>query len=218
MNIGVLGTGMVGDAIGTKLVQLGHNVKMGSRTANNGKAAEWVTKNGPLASQGTFADAAGFADEFVFNCTSGVGSIDALTAAGTAKLKGKILIDVSNPLDFSKGFPPSLSVCNTDSLGEQIQKAFPDTKVVKAFNTMSNPLMVNPMLLNNGDHSLPMCGNDDSAKSKVISFLTTFGWKKENFFDLGDISASRGMEGYLLLWTRMYGKMQSPMFQIKIVK
>lgn len=218
MNIGVLGTGMVGDAIGTKLIQLGHNVKMGSRTAANEKASEWVKKNGALASQGTFADAAGFADEFVFNCTAGVGSLDALKAAGAPKLKGKIVIDISNALDFSKGFPPSLTVCNTDSLSEQIQKAFPDTKVVKAFNMMSNPLMVNPMLVNNGDHTHMICGNDDGAKEKVKTLLVSFGWKKEDLFDLGDITAARGLEAYLLLWVRLFGKIQSPMFQIKLVK
>jgi len=218
MNIGVLGTGMVGNAIGIKLVQLGHNVKMGARSANNEKAAEWVKNNGALASQGTFADAAKFADEFIFNCTLGVGSIDALKSASASDLKGKILIDISNPLDFSKGFPPSLTVSNTDSLAEQIQRAFPELKIVKALNTLSNPLMVNPMLLGNGDHSLPICGNDEGAKAKVVSLLTTFGWKKENIFDLGDLSAARGMEAWLLLWVRMYGKLQTPMFQMKIVK
>jgi hypothetical protein len=217
MNIGVLGTGMVGNAIGTKLVQLGHNVKMGSRTANNGKAAEWVKNNGALASQGTYADAAKFAGEFIFNCTLGAGSIDALKSASPGDLKGKILIDISNPLDFSKGFL-TLTVANTDSLAEQIQKAFPDLKVVKALNTLSNPLMVNPMLLNNGDHTLPMCGNDEGAKANVVSLLNTFGWKTENILDLGDLSAARGMEAWLLLWVRLYGKLQTPMFQMKIVK
>jgi hypothetical protein len=218
MNIGILGTGMVGDAIGTKLVQLGHNVTMGSRTANNEKAGEWKKKNGANAKTGTFADAAQFADEFIFNCTLGLGSLDALNAAGAENLKGKILIDISNPLDFSKGFPPSLIVSNTDSLGEQIQRTFPETKVVKALNTLSNPLMVNPALVNGGDHTLPICGNDENAKAKVISLLQTFGWKSENIFDLGDISAARGTEAFLLLWVRMFGKFQSPMFQFKIVK
>lgn len=218
MNIGVLGTGMVGDAIGTKLVQLGHNVKMGSRTANNEKSAAWVQKNGALSSQGTFTDAAHFASEFIFNCTSGAGSLDALRSAGAKNLSEKILIDISNPLDFSKGFPPSLTVTNTDSLGEQIQRAFPDLKVVKALNTLSNPLMVNPMLVNNGNHTLPICGNDEGAKTKVVSLLNTFGWKTENILDLGDLSAARGMEAWLLLWVRLFGKLQTPMFQMSIVK
>ncbi len=216
MNIGVLGTGMVGSAIGTKLVMLGHNVKMGSRTADNEKAAEWVKNNGALASRGTFADAAMSADEFIFNCTKGSASLEALKTVG-AHLKGKILIDLSNPLDFSKGFL-TLTVSVTDSLGEQIQRSFPDVKVVKAFNTLSNPLMVNPMLVNNGDHTLPVCGNDGAAKAKVVSLLNTFGWKKENIFDLGDITASRGMEAWLLLWVQMSVKLKSPMFQMKVVK
>ena len=217
MNIGVLGTGQVGNAIGTKLVQLGHNVKMGARSAGNEKAAEWVKNSGALASRGTFADAAKFAGEFIFNCTSGPGSLDALKSAGAENLKGKILIDISNPLDFSKGYL-TLTVANTDSLAEQIQRAFPDLKVVKALNTLSNPLMVNPALVANGDHTLPVCGNDEGAKGKVVSLLTTFGWKKENIFDLGDLTASRGMEAWLLLWIRLFGKIQSPMFQMKIVK
>jgi 8-hydroxy-5-deazaflavin:NADPH oxidoreductase len=218
MNIGILGTGAVGDAIGTKLIQLGHSVLMGSRTANNEKAVAWVQKNGTKAKAGTFADAAHFATEVIFNCTSGVGSLDALRSAGAENLNGKILIDISNPLDFSKGFPPSLTVSNTDSLGEQNQRAFPELKVVKAFNTLSNPLMVNPSLVNNGDHTLPICGNDETAKAKVISLLNTFGWKSENILDLGDITAARGTEAFLLLWVRMFGKFQTPMFQFKIVK
>ncbi len=217
MNIGVLGTGMVGDAIGTKLIQLGHSVKMGSRAEGNEKAAAWVKKNGAHASAGTFAEAAQFG-EIIFNCTAGIGSLDALRAAGSKNLSEKILIDVSNPLDFSKGMSPLLTVSNTDSLGEQIQRALPDVNVVKAFNTLSNPLMVNPALVNNGDHTLPICGNDAAAKAKVVSLLQTFGWKTENILDLGDITAARGMEAWLLIWIRMYGTFQSPMFQMKIVK
>ncbi len=136
MKIGVLGTGMVGEAIGTKLIQLGHEVKMGSRTANNEKAAAWVKQNGEKATQGTFADAAAFG-EMLFNCTSGGASLEALKMAGAENLNGKVLIDIANPLDFSRGMPPSLLVCNTDSLGEQIQRAFPEAKVVKSLNTMN---------------------------------------------------------------------------------
>jgi predicted dinucleotide-binding enzyme len=136
MRIGILGTGMVGQAIGSKLIQLGHEVKMGSRTADNEKATQWVKANGVRASQGTFADAAAFG-EILFNCTAGMASLDALRMAGPANLKDKILIDIANPLDFSKGMPPTLAICNTDSLGEQIQRAFPDVKVVKTLNTMN---------------------------------------------------------------------------------
>lgn len=217
MNIAVLGTGMVGNAIGTKLVQLGHTVKMGARSAGNKKAAEWVKNNGAQALQGTFADAAAFADEFIFNCTLGVASIDVLKSAGEENFKGKILVDISNPLDFSKGYL-LLSVANSDSLAEQIQRAFPELKVVKALNTLSHPLMVNPTLINNGDHTLPICGNNEAAKTSVVSLLNTFGWKMENIIDLGDLSAARGMEAWLLLWIRIYGKLKTPMFQMKIVK
>ena len=135
MNIGILGTGIVGNTIGTKLVQLGNKVMMGSRTADNNKAGLWVTAAGKGALQGTFADAAKFGD-ILFNCTQGKVSIEALTLAGKENLKGKILIDLSNPLDFSKGMPPSLTVCNTDSLGEQLQREFPETKVIKTLNTV----------------------------------------------------------------------------------
>src|SRR5437773_1923726 len=140
MKIGVLGTGMVGVAIGNKLVSLGHEVKMGSRSATNEKAAAWVKGAGAKASQGTFADAAGFG-ELIFNCTSGHGSLEALKAAGAQSLKGKILIDISNPLDFSKGMPPTLFAGNTDSLGELAQAALPETKVVKTLNTVTASIM-----------------------------------------------------------------------------
>ncbi len=136
MKIGVLGTGMVGATIASKLVSLGHEVKMGSRTANNEKAVAWAKAAGAKASQGTFADAAAFG-ELSSICTQGTGALEALQAAGAANLKGKILIDISNPLDFSKGMPPTLFAGNTDSLGERIQAAFPDTKVVKTLNTVT---------------------------------------------------------------------------------
>src|SRR5690348_5079595 len=144
MKIGIMGTGMVGKTIGSKMIELGHSVKMGSRVDHNEKAVEWAKSNGDNASQGTFADAASFG-ELVFNCTNGAGSLEAVKLAGAGNLKGKILVDVANPLDFSKGMPPSLipSLSNTTSLGEEIQKALPDTKVVKTFNTMNCLLMVN---------------------------------------------------------------------------
>ena len=182
----------------------------------NASFQEWIGKNASVK-LATYADAAAFG-ELLVNATSGMGSLSALTSAGEKNLNGKVLIDISNPLDFSKGFPPSLSVVNTDSIGEQIQRTFPNVKVVKALNTLSNPLMVNPSIVNNGDHTLPICGDDDEAKKKVISLLNTFGWKSENIFDLGDITNARGTEAFLLLWVRMFGKLQTPMFQIKLVK
>ena len=228
MNIGIFGTGGVARAIAAKLVTLGHSVMLGTRNVEetknrtqgdnmgNPSFKEWLEKNASV-SVGTFAEAAAFG-EMLMNATSGGGSLPAVAAAGENALQGKILIDISNPLDFSKGFPPSLSISNTDSLGEQIQRAHPALKVVKAFNTLSNPLMVDPQLVNGGDHTLPICGNDAEAKQKVTALLNTFGWKSENILDLGDITNARGTEAFLLLWVRMYGAFKTPMFQFKIVK
>ncbi len=215
MKIGILGTGMVGSTIGSKLITLGHQVKLGSRTADNKKADEWAKANGANASHGTFSEAASFG-EIIFNCTSGFGSIEAIGSAGEANLKEKILIDIANPLDFSKGMPPSLFVCNTDSLGEQIQSKFPYLKVVKTLNTVNCSLMVNPSLVK-GEHDLFMCGNDGTAKEKVKEILTNwFGWK--TVIDLGDITNARATEMLLPIWVRLYGKFQSPNFNFRIVK
>lgn len=216
MKIGIFGTGMVGATIGNKLVALGHEVKMGSRTANNDKAVAWAKAAGAKASQGTFADAAGFG-ELIFNCTSGSGALDALQAAGAANLKGKVLIDISNPLDFSKGMPPTLFAGNTDSLGERLQAAFPETKVIKTLNTVTADLMVDPGRVGGGDHVMFISGNDVAAKATVGEFLKTqFGWKE--LVDLGDISTARGTESYLPLWLRLWGALKTPYFNVKIVK
>lgn len=213
MKIAVLGTGTVGQVIGSKLVSLGHEVRMGSRTAGNDKAVAWVASAGKGASEGTFAQAAAFG-ELVFNCTAGVASLEALAAAGEESLAGKILLDLSNPLDFSKGFPPRLSVCNDDSLGEQIQRALPRTKVVKTLNTMANPIMVDPALLP-GDHEVFVSGNDAEAKGAASRFLQEqFGWRRVT--DLGDISTARGTEAWLLLWVRLYGALGTPEFNLHL--
>jgi 8-hydroxy-5-deazaflavin:NADPH oxidoreductase len=212
MRIGVLGTGTVGGRLGSKLVALGNEVKMGSRTAGNAKAAEWAKANGPRASAGTFADAAKFG-EVVFNCTAGAVSLEALKQAGAKNLAGKVLVDVGNPLDFSKGMPPTLTVCNTDSLGEQIQRAFPDAKVVKALNTMGNELMVDPGLVP-GEHDTFLCGNDPQAK--VVEILRAFGWKTP--IDVGDITGARGLEMMLPVWVRLMGTLKTRNFNFKIAK
>ena len=215
MKIGILGTGIVGKTIGTKLVQLGHDVKMGSRTANNEKASEWVKASGANASQGTFAEAAAFG-ELLFNCTSGMVSLEALKIAGASNMNGKILIDISNPLDFSKGMPPTLSVCNSDSLGEQIQRAYPQVKVVKTLNTLNCNIMVNPSLVP-GSHDIFVSGNDAGAKANVIDILKSwFGWK--TVIDLGDITTARGTEMLLPIWIRLMGAFQTPNFNFKIVR
>jgi predicted dinucleotide-binding enzyme len=216
MKIGVFGTGMVGNTIGSKLVSLGHEVKMGSRTANNEKAVAWAKEAGPKASQGTFADAGAFG-ELIFVCTQGAGTLDALKAAGAESLKGKIIIDISNPLDFSKGMPPTLFAGNTDSLGEQIQAAFPNSRVVKTLNTVAADVMVNPGKVNGGDHDMFVSGNDAAAKATVGEFLKTqFGWK--NIHDLGDITTARGTESFLPLWIRLWGALRTPLFNVKIVR
>lgn len=215
MNIGVLGTGTVGQTIGTKLLELGHSVCMGSRTSNNEKAIEFAGKAPLRSSAGTFATAATFG-ELVFNCTAGAGSLDAVLSCGDG-LNSKILIDLSNPLDFSKGMPPTLSVCNTGSLGESIQSALPHTQVVKALNTTWCGIMVNPGMINQGDHHTFVCGNDAMAKDKVKQMLKSFGWKETHILDLGDLTAARGMEMYLPLWLRIYGATKSGAFNIKIV-
>ena len=212
MKIGILGTGSVGATIGSKLTDLGHQVKMGSRTANNEKAAAWAKGAGPNASIGTFADAASFG-ALLFNCTKGEVSLDAIKAAG-AGVDGKVLIDVSNPLDFSKGMPPSLTVCNSDSMGEQLQRAFPKAKIVKTLNTLSAHVMVKPDMLPE-ETDLFVSGNDAQAKADVVALLKTFGWKRIR--DLGDITTARGTEMWLPLWVRLMGSLKTPDFNVRIV-
>ena len=215
MRYGVLGTGIVGQTLATKLVQLGHEVKMGSRQAGNDKALSWVASAGERASEGSFADAAAFG-EVVMNVTAGVASLDALTAAGAENLAGKLLIDAANPLDFSKGMPPTLSVCNDDSLGEQVQRSFPDARVVKAFNAVNVTYMVEPAVLPER-HTLFICGNDAAAKAQVRELATSFGWPAEDVLDLGDISAARGTETYLLLWLRLVAVADAWRVSVKVV-
>ena len=215
MRIGVLGTGTVGTTIATRLVELGHEVKMGSRSAGNEKAVEWASGAGEGASEGSFADAASFG-EVVFNCTPGAVSVDALRIAGPEDLSGKVLIDVSNPLDFSKGMPPTLSVCNDDSVGEQIQREFPDARVVKALNTVNASIMVDPSQVTGS--VIFVCGNDDAAKAEVGELLQSFGWPGDDVLDVGDIAGARGTEMYLPLWLRMMGALGTPSFNIAVVR
>ncbi len=213
MKLAVLGTGMVGKAIASKLVSLGHEVMMGSRTASNASASGWASAAGQRASHGTFADAAAHG-EMVFNCTLGSVSLQVLEAAGAANLNGKILVDVSNPLDFSKGMPPTLTVSNDDSLGEQLQRAYPDVRVVKALNTVNCDVMVDPGRVP-GDHDIFVSGNDAGAKARVTTLLTEgFGWPKVT--DLGDISTARGTEMYLPLSLRLFGALGTADFNVKL--
>lgn len=226
MNIGILGTGSVGQALAGRLAGLGHEVVIGTRDVaaslarsepdgwGNPAIGGWA-KNNPSVRLVTFAEAAAFSDGIIIHAMNGYAAIDSLKMAGEANLNGKILIDITNPLDFSKGFPPSLFVSNTDSLGEQIQAAFPAVKVVKSLNTMSNPVMINPKAIA-GDHSVFMSGNDAEAKATVAGLLKSFGWEDRNIIDLGDISTARGTEQILPIWVRLYGKLQTPMFNFYV--
>ncbi len=215
MRFGVLGTGVVGQTLGGKLVSLGHEVTMGSRQAGNEVAAAWTKSAGGSASEGTFADAAASA-ETVINATAGAVSLEALGAAGAENLDGKVLIDVANPLDFSAGLPPSLTVGNTDSLGERIQREFPKAKVVKALNTMAADVMVEPGLVP-GSHTVFIAGEDAEAKAQVAGLLKDFGWPAEDVLDLGSLAAARGTEAYVTLWLRFWASTGTRILNIKVV-
>ncbi|HEY0997707.1 MAG TPA: hypothetical protein VGD77_17080, partial [Gemmatimonadaceae bacterium] len=177
--------------------------------------SEWQQAN-PAVKLGTFAEAARFG-EAVINATSGSGALPALQAAGAEALGEKILLDVANPLDFSQGFPPSLTVCNTDSLGEQVQRAFPRLRVVKTLNTTNTYVMVNPAGVGGGEHTMFVCGNDAGAKAQVTRWLGEwFGWR--DVIDLGDITTARGTEMLLPIWVRLMGALGTPMFNFRIVR
>lgn len=215
MKIAVLGTGMVGQTIGSKLVQLGHEVMMGSRDADNPKAVMWAKnqESSQHAMFGTFANAAAFG-EIIFNCTLGSASLNALQQAGAGNMKGKILIDTSNPLDYNDAIW-TLTVCNTDSLGEQIQRDFPETLVVKSLNTMNCNVMVDPGKLNEKT-TVFVSGNSADAKATVNKLLHDwFGWR--SVIDLGDITTSRGAEMYSVLWRNLRQATSSQRFNIKVV-
>jgi 8-hydroxy-5-deazaflavin:NADPH oxidoreductase len=202
VRIGVLGTGVVGTTIAGKLRELGHDVLIGSRTAGEDAVP--------------FADAAAHG-ELVFNCTNGNASLDALGAAGAENLAGKVLVDVANVLDFSQGRPPLVGVSTGDSLGEQIQRAFPEARVVKALNTVNANVMVDPGVVP-GEHDLFISGNDEQAKAQVAELLQSFGWPAERILDLGDITAARAQELYVTLWVRLIGVAGGASFNIRVVR
>jgi 8-hydroxy-5-deazaflavin:NADPH oxidoreductase len=218
MKIAVLGTGMVGNALGTELVQRGHEVTMGSRSANNEAAQKWAASLGERARTATFRDAAVFGDVIV-SCTGGMHSMEALKSVGAEALNEKILIDVSNPLQQDKDGSIVLGFCNTDSLGERIQRAFPRTQVVKALNTVNCDIMIEPSRVP-GDHNLFICGNDAAAKKQVTQHLSDwFGWKPDNIIDVGDITAARGTEMMMPLWMRLFQSVIGhPHFNWQIVR
>ena len=195
MKIGILGTGDVGQALGKAFVALGHAVMMGGRTSTNDKALAWATETGANASVGTFADAAAFGEVIVL-ATLGVANESAITMAGLANFRGKLVIDTTNPLDFSGGMPPKLAISGNDSGGEQVQRLLPDAHVVKAFNTVGNAFMFRPDFPG-GPPDMFICGNHDAAKAKVGGILKDFGW---GVVDVGGIESSRYLEAMCMVW------------------
>jgi 8-hydroxy-5-deazaflavin:NADPH oxidoreductase len=226
VRLGVLGTGVVGKTITARLAGLEHEVMVGTRNPEatlsrtepdqfgNPPFSDWQQEH-PAVELGTFGEAAAYG-EMVVNATSGVVSLEALKMAGEENLNGKILIDISNPLDFSQGMPPTLSVSNTDSLGEQIQRRFPEAKVVKTLHTMNAYLMVDPTQLAGADHTVFVSGDSAEAKETVSDLLRRMGWT--DIIDLGDITTARATEMLLPLWLRLFGALQKPVFNFKIVR
>jgi 8-hydroxy-5-deazaflavin:NADPH oxidoreductase len=226
MRFGILGTGVVGRTLAARLAGLEHEVMVGTRDPaetlslnesdryGNPPFSSWQEEH-PEVKLGTFAEAAAYG-EIVVNATAGAVSLGALELAGEENLGGKVLMDISNPLDFSKGMPPTLSVSNTDSLGEQIQRRFPQAKVVKTLHTMNAYLMVDPAQLASADHTVFVGGDDAEAKATVTDLLRSFGWA--DIVDLGDITTARGTEMLLPVWLRLFGALQKPLFNFKIVR
>jgi predicted dinucleotide-binding enzyme len=227
MKIGIIGSGNVAQTLGGKLLELGHAVTISSRDSSAEKPTPWGTlpsadawsaaqrEQGRQAAAGSVAETAAFGD-LLINATSGAASLDALATADRGDIEGKIMIDLSNPLDFSQGMPPSLAFCNTDSLGESIQAAYPGARVVKALNTVSVAVMIAPRALPE-ETDLIVCGNDAGAKAWVVDEVLKkwLGWTR--VIDLGDISNARGTEMYLPLWVRLFGLMETPLLNIKVV-
>lgn len=199
MNVGVLGTGEVGRALGSAMIALGHNVKMGSRESTNPKMLEWVGKSGAHASGGTFLEAAKFG-EIVFLCTLWTGTENALKLAGTENLAGKVVIDTTNPLIFEPGKLPALALGHKDSGGEQVQRWLPGSRVVKCFNIVGNAHMFRPVFPG-GTPTMFLCGNDSGARKTVVDLLTQFGWES---IEVGGIEGSRLLEPLCILWVQ-YG-------------
>src|SRR3954452_293601 len=226
MRIAVFGTGTVGRALAAAFGRLGHGVVLGTRdpgeTASRARPdpmggppfKEWHAEHGSIPLE-TFADAADAAD-LVVNATNGASSLAALAAAGEARLAGKVLMDVSNPLDFSQGMPPVLNPVKTESLGERIQRAFPEARVVKTLNTMNAGLMVDPRRLAGGEHSVFVSGDDAEAKKVVTGLLEELGHR--DIIDLGDITTARGAEMVMPLWLRLFGTLGTPDFNFKVVR
>lgn len=220
MKVGVLGTGAVGESIASALATRENFVMMGSRTANNEKSVKWAKKEGNYASAGSFNDAAAFGD-IIFICLSGEHALDVVKSINEESLNNKIVVDITNPLDFTKGMPPRIleELGNSTSLGEEIQKLLPNSYVVKTLNTVNYKLMVDARLLNSADHNLFVCGNNVDAKNKVMHLLVdSFHWKADKVLDLGGIEMSRCVEAIVPFWVAVYQKLGTPLFNFKIVQ
>ena len=227
MRIAVLGTGMVGQALAGKLAALGHEVVVGTRDPEatlartepdylgNPPFGVWLEAHSGVR-LATPAEAAAAA-ELIVNATNGAGSIAMLESAVEENLAEKVLVDVTNPLDVSQGLPPSLFVCNTDSLGEQIQRRFPQARVVKALNTVNCEVMVDPAKVP-GEHDVFLCGEDADSKRQVKELLESFGWPAERIRDLGGINSARGTEMYIALWIRLWGTLGTGHFNIALAQ
>lgn len=214
MRIGVLGTGMVGSTLGSRFVELGHDVVMGSRSATNEKAAGWAAQHSERAAAGSFADAAAHG-ELVVNATSGGSSLAALEAAGADNLAGKVLVDVANAIS-GYGPPMTLDPVGDDSLAERIQRAFPDARVVKTLNTVNAAVMVAPAAMG-VPHDVFLAGEDAEAKATVRGLLQEMGWSEQSIRDVGGIAAARGLEMYLVLWLSLAGSLGRYDFNIHVV-
>jgi 8-hydroxy-5-deazaflavin:NADPH oxidoreductase len=222
MQIAIVGSGVVARFFGQAFAAAGHEVTLGTRDPEQTRSRpEWSdpsTSSGPTQAEPVealslvrYADLQG--DVFL-NATRGDGSLDALQAVGPA-LHGKVLVDASNPLDTSKGFPPSLFVANTDSLAEQLQRALPEVRLVKMFNTMAHEVMVDPAALGQ-QSTIFVAGDDASARQTATELARDLGWT--DVLDLGDLTAARGLEMYVPLWIRIYGAVGQPFFNIKVVR
>ncbi|MEO0916602.1 MAG: NAD(P)-binding domain-containing protein [Pseudomonadota bacterium] len=216
MKYAVLGTGMVGHTLASKLASLGHEVRMGARTADSEKAIAWAKANGARAGHGTFEDVASWADRVIF-AVNGAKIVEVANAVTDAAVAGKTVVDVTNPLDMSKGMPPTLmpELSNTTSAGETLQARLPNAKVVKTLNTMNHQIMVDPTRIP-GEHDVFLCGDDNDAKADVVSMLAEFGWTDP--IDLGQLAAARGTEGMMPFWLRMWGALESADFNYRIVR
>lgn len=223
MNIGIIGSGIVGQVVGQRLIELGHGVMIGTRDPSKleekkgwaGSLQQWLAATGGRGQVGTFADAAQFG-ELVINASNGLASLEALRQAGAGSLNGKVLLDLANELDTAQGMPPKSLASDARSLAEDLQAAFPEVRVVKTLNTMSASVMVDPGSLAGGDHTVFISGNDPAAKAQVSEVLRTFGWT--DLFDLGDLSSARGAEMLLPIWLRAWGVLGNAPFNFKIVR